>query len=200
MMQFDVVVNYKGKEYVKLNESLGQADILGLTSKQLKEILKPLSTKLKGLGNTLYVLKANVSQEPTQVDEEVAMLRKHKEDLLKENLRLREYVNERWKEEVKIREEYGIEIEKLEEENDKLEIKIGRLQTELEIAKMGEEHWKKCSEEANAKYYDKIAYDFSYELSKAIFVDCEPDIYDEVFSIYRQYKPSNEEELRKNYK
>ncbi|WP_195979947.1 DnaJ domain-containing protein [Clostridium butyricum] len=207
MMKFDVVVNYKGKEYVKLNEALGQANILGMTSKELKAVLRPVSTKLKGLGNTLYVLKTNVTNEPTQVDEEVVRLRKHKEDLLNENLRLREAINELYQEQVKIREEARIEnkdlkeeVKKLKEEKIKFEIKIKRLEEDLEIAKMREEHWKKCSEEANAKYYDKITYDFSYELSKLIFDDCEPDIYDEVFLIYYQNKPNNEEELRKNYR
>lgn len=207
MMKFDVVVNYKGKEYVKLNEALGQANILGVTIKGLKEALKPVSTKLKGLGNTLYVLKANVTKEPTQVDEEVVRLRKYKEQILNELAYKNEVINELYDEQAKIIDKANKKNEELKEENKALKEEIRKLKfdiedfkRDIENLKIAEEHWEKAYEEANAKYYDKIAHDFSYEISKLLFVDCEPDIYDEVHSIYEQYNPTNEEELRKNYR
>ncbi|MDU1069903.1 hypothetical protein [Clostridium sp.] len=210
MMKFDVVINYKGKEYVKLNEALGQANILGLTSKQLKETLKPLSTKLKGLGNTLYILKANVTNEPTQVDEEVVKLRKQKAKLLEELAMKNEVIDETYKvlneiidrverENKDLKEQLEKETKKLKDENREL-----RIEKEL-YEKIYNEFMKRDKDgnidlEIDFDDFEKNVHDICYELSKLIFVDCEPDIYDEVFSIYYQYKPSNEEELRKNYR
>lgn len=84
MMKFEIVVNYQGSEYVKLNEASGQANILDIKQKDLKRVLKLVSTKLKGLGNTLYVLKSNVDKDQTEINEEVVRLRNEKTQLLDE--------------------------------------------------------------------------------------------------------------------
>ena len=211
MKKFDVIVNYKGKEYVKLNEALGQANILGMTSKELNEVLRQVSTKLKGLGNTLYVLKANVTNEPTQVvEEEVIRLRKQNVKLLEELAMKNEMIDETYQVLNQIidgveRENKDIK-EQLEKETKKLKDENRELRIEKEYYENIYNEFMKRDKDGNMDLdidfdeFDKNVRDICYELSKLIFVDCEPDIYDEVYSIYYDNKPSNEEELRKNYR
>lgn len=52
-MNFELIVNYKGKEYVRMSDVLGQAKELGFTKKYIKESLE--ANKIKGLGNGLFV-------------------------------------------------------------------------------------------------------------------------------------------------
>lgn len=58
MMQLETTVNYEGKEFVRLKDVLGQAREENLTQKELKEGLHTI--RIKGFGNTRYVLKSDV--------------------------------------------------------------------------------------------------------------------------------------------
>lgn len=57
-MKFELTVKLEGKEYVRMGDVLGQAKEEGFTKKYIKESLE--ATKIKGLGNGLFVLYEDV--------------------------------------------------------------------------------------------------------------------------------------------
>lgn len=57
-MKFELTIKLEGKEYVRMGDVLGQAKEEGFTKKYVKESLE--TTKIKGLGNGLFVLYEDV--------------------------------------------------------------------------------------------------------------------------------------------